>query len=432
MQTPQTGLWQPPSDYERIPSKVKGITVYGQRLKKEDPPTKAAIAYKCPHCGATTAYDVAAGGVACEHCGYTVAVPEEKVGRQADEHEFTLETLRQAQQSWGTAHQELYCTSCGAAILIPQGAMTVTCPFCASNEVTVRAASTNSLKPNTLIPFKVTPPMTRGLAKEWLGKGWFHPKELASNAVIDRFSGIYLSFWTFAAQVNSRWKAEVGYERTERHYDFSTKQWRTRVVIDWRWENGQVQVNIADLLIPGNSRVSRVILEKLYPFNLKDLVEFEPDFLAGWQAQAYDISLPTAWEDGKAIMRERGRDACRADIHSIHVRNFSMMADFADETWRYTLLPVYLAAYQFENKLFQVMVNGQTGLVAGQKPVAWWKVWLAIGGLLSPGLLLGLLGLLLLAVGIGIVPLVLGLFLFLAGGFISLKIYQQAVASEAV
>jgi DNA-directed RNA polymerase subunit RPC12/RpoP len=429
IQPPVVSQWRPPANFQPVPSAVEGITVYGPRPKTAE--ADVSVVYKCPKCGATTQYDVAASGVACEHCGYVAPISVDQVGRQADAYEFTLDTLKQAQQGWGTAHQVLHCDSCGAEILVPPGGMSVTCPFCASNEVAVRAAAANHLKPNTLIPFKVTPDLTRLRAKEWLGKGWFQPKELATNAILDGFSGIYLSFWTFAAQINSKWKAEVGHERSERYYDSSSKEWRTRIVIDWRWENGRVGINVADLLIPGNDHVSHVILEKIYPFNLNELVAYQPDFLAGWQAQVYDVSLPDAWEQGKVVMRERSKNACQADIHSIHVRNFSMTADFADEAWRYSLLPVYLAAYKFENKVYQVMVNGQTGAVAGQKPVAWWKIWLAIAGLLTPGILIGLIGLLLLVVGIGVVPIGIALALLVIGGIISFKLYQQAVASEA-
>jgi hypothetical protein len=79
-----------------------------------------------------------------------------------------------------------------------------------------------------------------------------------------------------------------------------------------------------------------------------------------------------------------------------------------------------------------VMGNGQTGTVAGQKPVAWWKVWLAIAALLLPGLGVGLVGLiLLLAGGIGVIALGLGGLLLIGGGAFSVQIYRQAVASEA-
>jgi hypothetical protein len=109
-----------------------------------------------------------------------------------------------------------------------------------------------------------------------------------------------------------------------------------------------------------------------------------------------------------------------------------MSADFAEEAWRYVLLPVYLATYPFEGKVYQVMVNGQTGAIAGQKPVAWWKIWLAIAALLVPALGLGLVGLLLLPLGgVGVIPLVLGFVLLVGGGILSIKFYRDALASEA-
>ncbi|MDY6867774.1 MAG: hypothetical protein SVT56_07695 [Chloroflexota bacterium] len=78
------------------------------------------------------------------------------------------------------------------------------------------------------------------------------------------------------------------------------------------------------------------------------------------------------------------------------------------------------------------MVNGQTGAVAGQKPVAWWKVWLAIAGLLLPGTAMGLIGLpLLLMSGAGIIPIGLGIVLFIGGIILSMLLYNKARQSEA-
>jgi hypothetical protein len=179
----------------------------------------------------------------------------------------------------------------------------------------------------------------------------------------------------------------------------------------------------------GTTKISHILLKRLYPFDLDGLVAYEPSYLAGWQALNYDIALQPAWDYVKAEMRERTREACRDQIRSSHVRNFSMMADFEDETWRYILLPVYAAAYRYESETFQVLVNGQTGNVAGQKPIAWWKVWLAIVGLLTPGVLLALLGLVLLLFGgIGIFPLGLGSILFVIGILISIHIIRQALS----
>ena len=79
-----------------------------------------------------------------------------------------------------------------------------------------------------------------------------------------------------------------------------------------------------------------------------------------------------------------------------------------------------------------MMVNGQTRTVGGQKAVAWWKVWLTIAALLSPGVILGLIGLpLVLLAGVGVIPLVLGIVLFIIGIIVSIIIINKARQSEA-
>jgi hypothetical protein len=127
-------------------------------------------------------------------------------------------------------------------------------------------------------------------------------------------------------------------------------------------------------------------------------------------------------------MRERAKQACRGDISSSHVRNLSVAAAFEDEVWRYVLLPVYVAPYRFADQLFQLMINGQTGAVVGQKPVAWAKVWLVVAALLAPGALLALLGLpLTLVAGLGTILIVIGAILFVAGLIVSGVILWQAM-----
>ena len=42
------------------------------------------------------------------------------------------------------------------------------------------------------------------------------------------------------------------------------------------------------------------------------------------------------------------------------------------------LVPVWLLAYNYRAKAFQVIVNGYTGRIAGKYPISTWKVLLVI------------------------------------------------------
>jgi hypothetical protein len=151
------------------------------------------------------------------------------------------------------------------------------------------------------------------------------------------------------------------------------------------------------------------------------------------QARAYDLPLEAAWEQAREQMREQTRQACRSQASTSQIRNFSMNLDFSQESWRYILLPVYVAAYRFQSQNYQVMVNGQTGSVSGQRPVDWTKVWLVIAALLAPGVLLGLVGLLtLLFGGVGAVIGGFGLFLLAIGMIIAFVILQKAMSLDDI
>jgi hypothetical protein len=42
------------------------------------------------------------------------------------------------------------------------------------------------------------------------------------------------------------------------------------------------------------------------------------------------------------------------------------------------LLPVYAGAYRYNGKLFQILVNGRTGEIQGDRPYSVWKIALLV------------------------------------------------------
>jgi hypothetical protein len=172
-------------------------------------------------------------------------------------------------------------------------------------------------------------------------------------------------------------------------------RWENRTVTEWRWEKGRASVDFDDILVSGSGQLSKLLLEKMGDYNLHALVPDEASFLAGIQAQAYDVDLDTAWEQGRRTMRSKTKDSCKAQATSSKMCNFSMSLAFKDENWRYILLPLYMATYRYGTETYQVLLNGQTGELAGQRPVDWKKVLLVTGGLMAPAVFLGLLTLIL-------------------------------------
>ena len=435
MSAGDAGSWSPPEGYEPLDSLLEGFEVYGPAPTAEGDDGAAAgpTTVRCPQCGASARFDVGKGAVACGFCGWADEAAPEVVGRDAADGEFTREALAQGAEGFGVDRRELACQGCGALIALEEGAMAASCPFCASPQVAIRDhATVSGLRPTAILPFAVKTEAARKTAGAWLGKGWFHPADLGQLARVDAFVGLAVPYWTFSAALDSAWEAEVGTERTITTIN-DEGETETETVIDWSWRQGSVHIEISDLLVPGTTKISARLLGRIEPrFELDRLVAYEPKLLAGFGAQTYDVSLPDAWEAGRGRMRERARSACMSDTGSSHVRNFSMSADLDDEAWRHVLLPVWISAYRYGDRTYVVLIDGSSGEVAGQKPIAWWKVWTAVALLLSPGIGLGLVGLPLLLIGVGAFVLVLAAVLLIAGAIGSFFLYQHAIESEAL
>lgn len=415
----------PPPGYILTESAVAGITLY-----KPAPPTdphQQVVNFRCPHCDGVTAYSTDNGSLTCGYCGYHEAPQTEQVGRQAEAFEFTVEAWERSTHGWGEARKDLECQSCSAHTTLSAEMLTHTCPFCGSNKVVQLKAPQDVLRPRFLIPFTTTTDNCRQQVSEWLGSSWMVPKGLQRLGRATEFVPIYIPFWTFDARTSADWRAEVGHQQRYTVRVNGRTETRTRIV--WRWESGRVSHFFDDLLLPGSSKLSPVLLGQINRYDLNQLVVYNPTFLAGLQAQAYDLPLDAAWERARQQMRTHTKQACKGQASTHRIRNFSMNLDFSEESWRYILLPLYLAVYHYNQQPYQIMVNGQTGQIAGQRPVDWRKVGLAIGGSLLPSLLTGLIAFLLswLQPGADVSLLIVAaLFLFIVGSLAAGLMFNQA------
>ena len=56
----------------------------------------------------------------------------------------------------------------------------------------------------------------------------------------------------------------------------------------------------------------------------------------------------------------------------------SVSTQYNQRTFKHILLPVWMLGYRYQGKVYQVMINGDTGKVLGERPFSTWKVALAV------------------------------------------------------
>ena len=50
----------------------------------------------------------------------------------------------------------------------------------------------------------------------------------------------------------------------------------------------------------------------------------------------------------------------------------------SDEKFKHILLPIYLSTYRYDGKEFNFYINGQTGVLSGNRPYSFWKIFFLV------------------------------------------------------
>ncbi|HKZ85472.1 MAG TPA: hypothetical protein VJ793_17690 [Anaerolineae bacterium] len=348
------------------------------------PAQSATQKFTCPKCGGDMNFDAASDMLRCPFCSHTMPTPEaSEVVQEHDLVQALGDTSGKA-HGFGTAVRSYKCQACGATNNVDPHVTSTACPFCGSNQVLEQQPDPDLIQPESVIPFGVDEARAHRMFRDWLGRGLFTPNDLRKSGGGQRLAGVYLPFWTFDAHAESDWTAESG-----DYYYVNETVWVTRdgkrvqevrrvQKIRWYPSSGRHAADYDDVLVYATSSVDVTILEKVYPFDTKKLVPYNPSYLAGWGAESYRIALARAWELGQTIVQRQEYDACGREVPGDTHRNLRVNTHLSHLKYKHVLLPVWLASYRYRNKIYRFMINGQTGEVQGQKPISWIKVAIAV------------------------------------------------------
>jgi hypothetical protein len=276
---------------------------------------------------------------------------------------------------------EVKCQSCGASITFTPPEVAGRCEFCGVQIVAQPKEPDPIVAPEAVLPFSHTASQASAGLRHWLSSRWFAPNALKHFAQPDAIHGIYLPFWTYDTKTSSRYSGERGdyYYVTETYYETDSNGnvvARTREVQKTRWSrtSGVVDLSFDEILVNATKSLPEHKLAELEPWDLNNLKGYEPAYLAGFRAQRYQIDLGQGFERAKELVLPRIESAVCSDIGGDQQRITSLSTEYSNITFKHILLPVYAGAYRFNGKIFQIVVNGRTGEIQGDRPYSFWKL----------------------------------------------------------
>ena len=337
--------------------------------------------FPCDSCGSDLRFDPGSRQLICDHCGNIEAIDS---GGPWAANIIELDFQRAVQERLADADIEetrvSACPNCGAKIEFDPDIHAAECPFCATPVVT-DTGTQRHIKPRGVLPFALDEAQARKDMAAWLGSLWFAPNGLQEYARKGRkMNGIYVPYWTFDADTKSSYTGQRGthyYETRTVMRDGKRQQVRVRKT-RWRPASGRVARFFDDILVLASRSLPKTYTDGLEPWDLSALEPYNPEYLAGFRAEGYQVELADGFTEARAYMDRMIHRDVKYDIGGDAQRVSSVDTAVSDVTFKHILLPVWLAAYKYRGKTYRFVVNGRTGRVQGERPYSAWKIGFAV------------------------------------------------------
>ena len=336
--------------------------------------------YQCPSCTGPLHYDGKSGRLKCDYCGSSFSVQQiEALYKDKDEAAAQAAQAQGTQDSFSAEGEwtgsgtnwakepglKLYnCPSCGAELVCDETTAATACPYC-GNPAIVPGQLSDMLKPDYVIPFKLGKEEAVAALKKYYNGKKLLPKAFSDKNHIQEIKGVYVPFWLYdgAADADLQFQAtRVNSVTTGNSIVTTTDYYRLRRA---------GTVNFEKIPVDASSNMPDTHMDAIEPYDYSELKPFSNAYLPGFLANKYDLT-PEA-----CSKRADERAANTAvDLVAQTVGGYSSVVPQGRQIRirrgrvHYALLPVWLLSTQYCGENFLFAMNGQTGKLIGDLPVA--------------------------------------------------------------
>ncbi len=322
----------------------------------------------CDACGGDMYYSPGKKCLVCKFCGSTKEI--EFTSDQVVEISFDdVEDYVNA-TNWEMATKVVECKNCGGETVAAPEDETTYCIFCGSQHMVVHQESDAGLKPQGVVPYEINYKDARARMDVWVKRRWLAPRDLKDRFRGKNLKGVYMPYWTFDADVRANYHCRVGDYYYEGQGDKRKRHTR------WRSYSGTYRQMFDDDLVLGIDSEEARLMRRIEPFrtDTRTVVDYKPDYLAGYMAKKHTIKPTPAWHISQEHMSNQIASEIKRQLPGDTYDSYRQSVSYRDVTFKHILLPVYMSAYEYNSKIYNVLINGQTGEVQGSAPISPVKV----------------------------------------------------------
>lgn len=340
---------------------------------------------QCSNCGATLHFAPGTHHLQCSYCGTTNEIASTDSGPVVsfDYQTFIDDNNKHVDQQTARV---VSCKNCGASTTLPAEVNSDNCAFCASPLVLSDAENKLVVRPHYVLPFIVPQQEAFTSFRTWLGKLWFAPSNLSkmvsSNA--NQFKGVYIPHWSYDADTTTDYEGSRGdyYYQTEYYTETvdGKEVERSREVRHTSWSpaSGTVTNEFEDVLISASHSLPQKIANRLEPWRMDALVKYNEQYVSGFRSELYQITPEDGLEEAKQRMDPEIQSTIRGDIGGDEQSISNYDTAYHNLALKYLILPAWISAYKYNDKLYHFTINACTGEVVGERPYSAVKITMAV------------------------------------------------------
>jgi len=334
--------------------------------------------YQCPACTAPLRFDGISGKLQCDYCGsnFEVSYMESLMAEREEKAVEASEKAAADDGSWDTGDlssdwgedavgmKTYSCPSCGAELICDATTAATSCPYC-GNPTVVPGQFSGMLKPDFVLPFKITKEEAIAKLKAHYKGKFFLPKRFSDENSIQEIKGVYVPFWMFDGEASG--SAQYAATRTTVYTRGDTEYTDTYHYQVYR--SGKVVFE--KIPVDASSKMDNDYMDSIEPFDYSELKPFSTAYLPGFLADKYDVSVEDsverADERAKQTISDALYDSALVGYHTC-VRERETVQLHRGKV-HYALLPVWMLSTEWNGKRYMFAVNGQTGKTVGDLPL---------------------------------------------------------------
>lgn len=262
------------------------------------------------------------------------------------------------------------CKRCGSSAIANRDVTSGNCPFCGSREFLLSREKSQIMIPSGVLPFKVDKAAAVTSLNQWLKEKALMPNEFI-NYMKDgaNLQKIYLPYWVLSCKVFTEYSGVM----------------KDKKSLSGEWNDifGTMNFELNNYLIRACESLPVEYYKKIRKWDLQEMIPFSKDIFSSVIIESFHTESEVGYLRAQQEIAPYISSRIRKNIGGIDQKITDRKLFYRDIEYDMVLMPAWLSAYKYKDRVYRIIINGQTGEAYGRCPQSQAKTQILIWSIIA-------------------------------------------------